>query len=227
MNFNRILLGAALAALSLNLQAGAMSQPYVEQGPWSVIGGLGYTWYNFGYSGGALADPSAQSSIGDGQTAIGRFAIARDVTRFQSMQLGLELGVQSGNTMRLNIPQSTLTQLGGMPIQANIKPMLDLLATARTEPLMNTPVFGVVKAGVAYRRMQINDRVTVNDLSQLGFEVQAGIGTDITKKAKLSLVYQGIFDGSTNFTVNTTAGTGHVSNIPAQNGVLLNLSYAL
>lgn len=228
MAVKKTLIVATLATISFCTQAGTMGNIHQsEYRPWSVIGGLGYTWYDFGYVGGDSADRTAQHSIGDGQTAFGRFAVARQITHFKFINLGLELGVQSGNTMRLDIPQDTLNLLGGLPIQANIKPMLDLLATATTEPLMNMPVFAVVKAGIAYRRMQINDRVTVNDLSQVGFEVQAGLGTNITDRAKLSLVYQGVFDGNTNFTVNTLVGTGHVSNIPAQNGVLLNLSYIL
>lgn len=226
MAIKKTLLAATLAVSSFITQAGTMGS-YIEPRPWSVIGGLGYNWYDFGYHGGGLADPAAQSAIGDGQTAFGRFAIARDLAKLRSMQFGLELGVQSGNIMRLDIPQATLDLLGGMPVQANIKPMVDLLATATTEPVMSTPAFGILKAGIAYRRMQINERVTVNDLSQVAFELQAGLGANITDKARLGLLYQGVFNGSTNFTVNTAAETGHVSNIPMQNGVLLALSYSL
>ena len=227
MTIKKTLIAAALAVLSFTTQAGNMGA-YIEPGPWSVVGGLGYTQYNFGYHGGGSADPAAQASIGDGQTAFGRFAIARDLARLHTMHFGLELGVQSGNTMRLDIPQATLDLLAGVPVQANIKPMLDLLATATTEPLMSQyPVYGILKAGIAYRRMQINDRVTVNDLEQVGFELQVGLGAAITERARLALLYQGVFNGSTNFTVNTAADTGHVSNIPMQNGLLLALTYTL
>lgn len=226
MTIKKTLIAAALAVSSFTTQAGTMGS-YIEPRPWSVVGGLGYDWYDFGYHGGSSADPAAQASIGDGQTSFGRFAIARDLAKRHSIQFGLELGVQSGNIMRLDIPQVTLNLLAGTPVQANIKPMIDLLATATTEPLMNTPAFGVLKAGIAYRRMQINDRVTVNDLSQVGFELQAGLGANITDRARLALLYQGVFNGSTNFTVNNAADTGHVSNIPMQNGILLALSYTL
>ena len=226
MTIKKTLIAATLAASSFTTQAGTMGS-YIEPRPWSVIGGLGYTWYDFGYNGGSLAAPAAQASIGDGQTAFGRFAIARDLAKRNSIQFGLELGVQSGNIMRLDIPQATLDLLAGMPVQANIKPMIDLLATATTEPLMNTPAYGVLKAGIAYRRMQIDESVTVNDLSQVGFELQAGLGANITDRARLALLYQGVFNGSTNFTVNIAADTGHVSNIPMQNGILLALSYTL
>lgn len=216
-------------ALSLNAFAGTMGNAQIhEPGPWSVIGGIGYTNYERAYDGGPYADPTAQHAIGDGQTAMGRFAIARNIGMYRFVNLGLELGVQSGNTMRLGVPQATLDLMGGLPVQLDIKPMLDLLVTAQTQPLLdNTPAFGVIKAGVAWRRMQINERVTVNDISQAAFEVQAGLGMNISDRASLSLVYQGVFNASSNFTVNPSLGVGHISNIPNQNGVLLNLSYTL
>jgi opacity protein-like surface antigen len=226
MTIKKTLIAAALAVCSLTARAGTMGAD-IEPRTWSVVGGLGYVWYDFGYDGGGLADPAAQTSIGDGQTAFGRFAIAKDLVKRRFVQFGLELGVQSGNILRLDIPQATLDLLGGMPVQANVKPMLDLLATATTEPLMSTAAFGVLKTGIAYRRMQIDERVTVNDLSQVGFELQAGLGANITDRARLAILYQGVFNGRTDFTVNTAADTGHVSNIPMQNGIFLAISYTI
>ncbi len=58
-------------ALSFSVMAGTMGTPLTEEyRPWSVIGSLGYTWYDNFYSGGPTADPSAQAAIGDGQTAL-------------------------------------------------------------------------------------------------------------------------------------------------------------
>ncbi|OYV54384.1 MAG: hypothetical protein B7X00_01405 [Legionella sp. 21-45-4] len=222
---------AASVAVALNATAGTMGA-VEEAHPWSVLGSLGYTWFNDAYSGGALADPTAQTAIGDGQTVVGRFAIARDVYAydfegFKTVHFGLELGVQNGNTIRLGIPQANLDIVGGLPVQSTIKPMMDLLGTLTLQPMDEYPAFGVVKLGVAYRRMQINDRVTFNDLSEAAFEVQGGLGYKISDRADLSLSYQGIFNGSTNYTINSTTFTGHVSNIPNQNGLLLTLAYAV
>ncbi len=216
---------AAGCALSLNTIAGTMGVPIAEEyRPWSVIGSLGYTWYQHAYDG----IPVGQAAIGDGQTALGRFAIARDFGSFKNVHFGAEVGVQSGNTMRLGISQESLADLGAfLPVQTTVKPMLDLLATATFQPLGSTPVFGIVKGGIAYRRMQINDRVTFNDLSEVAFEVQFGLRMHITERASLSLNYQGIFNGKTKYTINTTEFTGHISNIPNQNGILLSLSYAV
>ena len=214
--------------LSLGAMAGTMGQPVIEEyRPWSVIGSLGYTWYNNFYNGGATADVSAQAAIGDGQTALGRFALARDLGTFKTVRLGVEVGVQNGNTARLNIPQSTIDYLGGVLPQVTIKPMLDFLATASWQPVESNPLFGLIKPGIAYRRLQVNDRVTFNDISEVAFELQAGLGMRISDRASLSLSYQGIFDNYTTYTINTTAFTGHISNIPMQNGLLLSLSYTV
>jgi opacity protein-like surface antigen len=208
--------------------AGTMGEGQRENDrPWSVIGSLGYSWYDSFYHGGPTADPFAQAAIGDGQTAIGRFAINRTLGAFKTIRFGLEMGVQNGNTARLAIPQVTLDEIGGLPPQVTIKPMLALLASVSWQPLENTPVFALIKPGIAYRRMQLNDRVTFNDLSQVGFEIQAGLGMHISDRASLSLNYQGIFDGATSYTINTTTSTGHISNIPVQNGLLLSVSYTV
>ena len=228
MTIKKGMLAIAGCALSFSAMAGTMGAVADElYRPWSVIGSLGYTWYDNFYNGGPTADALAQAAIGDGQTALGRFAIARDLGVFKTVRFGLEVGVQNGNTARLGIPQVTLDVIGGLPVQVTIKPMLDLLATASWQPLASIPVFGLIKPGIAYRRMQLNDRVTFNDLSEVAFELQAGLGMTISDRATLSLNYQGIFDGNTTYTINSTTFTGHISNIPMQNGLLLSLSYTV
>lgn len=222
------MIAIAGCALSFSAMAGTMGRAEADTyRPWSVIGSLGYTAYDHFYNRGPTAEASAQAAIGDGQTALGRFAIARDLGTFKTLRCGMEVGVQSGNTARLAIPQVRLDELGGLNPQVTIKPMLDLLATASWQPIESFPVFGLIKPGIAYRRMQVNDRVTFNDLSEVAFEIQAGLGMHISDRASLSLNYQGIFDGNTTYTVNTTTLTGHTSNIPMQNGVLLSLSYTV
>lgn len=219
--------------LSVGVTAGQMgaSDRDVYQ-PWSFTGSLGYTWYNDAYDGGPTADPLAQAPIGDGETAFGRFAIARDIWGFQKARLGkirfgVEVGVQSGNIIRPNIPQVSLDVIGGLYPQLNIKPMLDILGTASWKPLDAIPALALVKLGAAYRRLQINDRVTFNDLSQVGFEIQAGLGYQITNRATLSLLYQGVFNENTTYGIDPTLFIGHVSNIPSQNGLMLSLSYQI
>lgn len=211
--------------LSLSAMAGTIGDVSKDAHPWSFTGSIGYDWYNASYHGGSTADASAQSAIGDGQTPYGRFGIARDVWANNKANVALEIGVQSENTFRLGIPQTSLDELGGLPVQATIKPLIDLLVTSTWQPKDNIPAFGLVKLGVAYRRLQINERVTFNDLSEAAFEVQAGVGLNISDRANVSINYQGVFNGDTIYTINSTTFTGNVSNIPNQNGLLVTLAY--
>ena len=107
---------AAGCALSVSAIAGTMGPVAEEYRPWSVVGSLGYTSYDNLYNGGSTDDPSAQAGIGDGQTALGRFAIARDFGAFKTVRFGAEIGVQNGNTARLDIPQLTIDDLGGTQV---------------------------------------------------------------------------------------------------------------
>ena len=106
-------------ALSLNSMAGTMGNGTIPADaylsaplPWVVIGSLGYTRYQ------AISD-----CIEDGQTPIGRFAIGKELVSARYANFGLELAVQSGNTMRLEVSEATLDELGGVPIQTTMKPM--------------------------------------------------------------------------------------------------------
>jgi len=214
--------------LSFSAMAGTMGTPLSEEyRPWSVIGSLGYTWYNNFYNTASTTNPSTQAAIGDGQTPLGRFAISRDLGSFKTARFGVEIGVQNGNTARLAISQATLDDIGGIAPHVTVKPMLDLLAIASWQPVARIPLLGIIKPGIAYRHMQVNDRFTFNDLSEVAFELQAGLGVRISDRASLSLNYQGVFDRNTTYTINTTTFTGHTSNIPAQNGLLLSLSYTI
>ncbi len=179
---------------------------------WSVIASLGYTNYQNMY-------------LNDGQTAVGRVAIGRELFTKQQTLFGLELGLQNGNSMRVGASQATLNKLGGLPIQSTVKPMLDLLLTAKTATFSTIPIFGQLKGGVAYRRWQFENRTSVNDISNLAAEIQVGVGVPLNPTTSLSLLYQGIYGGSPNFTANSADGTGHVSTIPVQQGILLSLSF--
>lgn len=224
-NITTALLLSALVPASFAGTMGVSSQSPTDAHPWSAIGSLGYTAY--------------QNSYGDnGQTALGRFAIGKDLFNFGSgsarfnmlnnfnSNFGVEVGVQSGNRMPIAISEADMTTLGGLPIWTTVQPMLDALATLKLAPVANDTFFGIVKGGVAYRRWQM-DRDTVNNLYQIAGEAQAGVGMSISQSATLSLLYQGVYGANPNFSVNSIALTGHVGNIPVQNGALLSLSMTL
>ena len=216
-------IGCSLSFSVLAGTVGTVAAP-VETHPWSVVGSIGYTYY--------------QNAAQAGGTPVGRLGIAKDIFNLgdtgigsefldtSSMHIGLEFGVQNGNRFSLSTPQANLNALGGLPIWTTAKPMLDLLGTLKFAPMTDVPVFLIAKGGVAWREWAL-ERDTIHNVSQAAGEIQGGIGMPIADSATLSILYQGIFGSSPNFTVNTAAATGHINNIPVQNGVLLSLSLTL
>jgi hypothetical protein len=212
--------------LSFSALAGTMgtSAPLVDMHPWSVVGSIGYTYF--------------QNTAEGGGTPVGRLGVAKDIFNLgdaglnndfmdmSSMHLGLEFGVQNGNRMSLSASQTALDALGGLPIWTTTKPMLDLLGTLKVAPMSDSPVFLTIKGGVAWRQWVL-ERDTINNLSQAAGEIQAGVGIPVADAATLSVLYQGIFGSSASLTANAATGLGTVSNIPVQNGVLLSLSMTL
>ncbi|MDF1683766.1 MAG: hypothetical protein P1U36_03820 [Legionellaceae bacterium] len=214
----RLALGCCLSLTSLTSFAGSMGAapppPVVDDCPWTITGSLGYAGLN-------------GSDGGQGQSGVGRLGIGKTFRDYGRSSLGFEIGVQNGTTMQLFLPEATQDILGGVPVTVTVKPLLDLLATWRFTPLSTTAMFGDVKLGAAYRRMDAIGRQTVNNKSQFAGEVQAGLGMPITDVATLSLLYQGIYGADINFKANAETATGLIGNIPVQNGVLLSLNIAL
>jgi len=204
--------------LSFASFAGSMGPPpppaMIDTCPWSITGSVGYAALDGAYA-------------GQGQTAVGRLGIGKVFRDAGRSSLGLELGVQNGTTMQLQIPQETLDLLGGVPVTVAVNPLIDILGTLRFIPLSTTAMFADIKLGAAYRRMDVLVRNTVNNKSQFAGEVQVGLGMPITDAATLSLLYQGIYGGKVDFRANEAEETGFISNIPVQNGVLLSLNVAL
>lgn len=208
----RLITGASfLIASSTSFSEPLKVQPHERTGhSWSVTASIGYT--NF------------QNMYGhEGQTPLLRLAFDKGLVVVKNLDIGVELGVQNGNTMRLNVSQEDLDLLGGSPIQTEVSPIIDLLATVVTKPLFGTPLFAQVKGGIAYRTWQFEDRTSINPISNVAGELQAGFGVALNKATNLSLLYQGIYGGNPNFVVDTTNETGNLSTIPVQNGILLSL----
>ncbi|NCT57853.1 MAG: hypothetical protein GW760_09140 [Legionella sp.] len=202
--------------VSLASFAGSMGTPppppVVDDCPWMITGSLGYAGLEGAYG-------------GQGQSAVGRLGIGKVLRDYGRSSLGWELGVQNGTTMQLFMPQATRDAFGDVSV--TVKPWLDLLATWRFNFVSTLPMFGDIKLGAAYRRMDVLIRNTVNNKSQFAGEVQAGLGMPITNVATLSLLYQGIYGANVNFQANLVTDTGLIGNIPVQNGVLLSLNVAL
>lgn len=182
--------------------------------PWSVTASAGAGNY--------------QITSRDKNVPIGRLALANEMMLAGNIALGLELGLQTGTHIKLNMPQETFLALKKwIPMQTTLAPTLDLLITSKSDPLGNSAFLSQLKGGLAYRHWR-DKHVPLNDISQLAGEVQAGFGYPITALASLSLLYQGIFSGNgPNFHLDTYSKREQLSNIPTLHAVLLGLSVNL
>lgn len=178
--------------------------------PWTVIASLGEGTY--------------QNS--KNQSVLGRMALGNELFLSGDYALGLELGVQTGHRMNLDIPLETLAMLELLPVRTSIGPMLDLLITAKSDPLAGSNFFAQLKGGVAYRYWQAHNE-PVNEFSQVTGEIQAGFGYPITALATLNLLYQGVFGNDFNVNVNPDTKAIHVSNIPTLHAVLFGFTVNL
>ena len=59
---------------------------------------------------------------------------------------------------------------------------------------------------------------------QLAGEIQAGFGYPLTSLSHLNLLYQGIYGGNPNYSMNSYAKSGHVTSIPSLHAILLGFS---
>ncbi|MBA2657424.1 MAG: hypothetical protein H0U70_10675 [Tatlockia sp.] len=177
---------------------------------WSLNASLGYESYSDMYQ-------------KDGLTALSRLGIAVKIAEFKNFFLAVEAGIQSGTRMRLKVPFELLDEMGGLPLEITVKPMLDLLLTAQTISSKNLSLSLIAKGGIAYRQQQLF-RQSVNNLSQVNAEMQIGFGYKINKYAGLSLLYQHVFGGHPNFRYNSTTEKGHIDNITKEQGVLFGIS---
>lgn len=177
----------------------------------------------FGISGSAGATRYNNVYSNDGKSILGRLSLETNYDVSESLSLGLEIGVQNGNTLRLNIPKPLLDILGGEPVSVVVKPLMDALITLKTMPFDNPGIFGFLKGGLAYRQLQV-DRNEVNDLTKINPELQLGLGYGMTDNSALFIAYQHIFGSNPNYQINPLTETGHIENVPSQNSLFLGIS---
>jgi hypothetical protein len=163
----------------------------------------------------------------DGQVAQGRLTLGLHAAEYNNILFGIEAGVQSGNTMRLSASPAVITASGGLPIQSTLKPLLDLLMTFKARLTPRYPLFGIVKGGIAYRQLQLNDRTsTADNLKEVNGELQAGLGFSITDHISLIAVYQGIYsDNNADVSINSADNTT-INHIPTQQAGFLGIEYS-
>ena len=166
----------------------------------------------------------ANVDANDGQTAVGRLSMGYANPVLPYGQISVEVGIQSGNSMRLVLPKESIYELGGIPIDATMKPMLDILAGFKTEPLADLPFSVWGKGGIAYRSMRL-DRESVPGLKGFSPEFQTGISYAINEKTGINIGYQYISGNKPELTVNPLTETGILCNMPSAQALLLGFSY--
>lgn len=201
------LLVALLILTGMTDQASACNTPNA----WTLDASFGMAQY-------------ANVSYHDGQTAIGRLSLGYVLGSLPFGQLGTEIGIQNGNSMRLALPKDAIDALGGVPIEAQMKPMLDVLVSLKTAPIDNLPLHLWFKGGAAYRNLQL-DRSSVPDLSRFSPEVQVGAGYEMTEHASITLGYQYISGKKPELTINALNETGVLRNMPSQQALMIGLSW--
>ncbi|MCX6989653.1 MAG: hypothetical protein NTX49_01090 [Chlamydiae bacterium] len=161
----------------------------------------------------------------DGQYAQFRLALGVDAYTYKTLTVGLEGAVQSGKTMRVNMSATQQALTGDLPPQAILSPFIDLLAVARWNFVSKWHL--LVKGGIAYRELQFTDRTSSHDsLRRINGELQAGIGYQLTKHARLVGLYQGIYSESSLGITLSANDDVLMHHIPMQQAGLLGVEFS-
>lgn len=162
----------------------------------------------------------------DGQFAQARLALGSRFYAYEGFMLGLELAVQSGDTLRLKASPAIIDAAGGLPIQSTLKPLVDLLVTVKGQFPSYSPLSYQLKGGIAYRQLDLNDRSSVKDsIGRVNGEFQAGLGYNVSEHAMVTAFYQGIY-GSNRHNIRLNAINDiTLHSIPTQQAGFLGVEY--
>jgi len=200
----------------LTVFAGTTGDIHPNSAPLFYVGGYGgYGTVSGGYN-------------NDGNFAQGRFTLGVHAKQYKQWMLGGEIGVQSGNTMRLAANSNVVNPALDLPPQATLKPLVDLLFTVKGQIQPDKPLFYLLKGGIAYRQLQLNDRTSTlgDSLSNVTGELQAGLGIHITEHVLANAFYQGIYSNSNTGVYLDSAGNTPISHIPTQQAGFLGVEYS-
>ncbi|HAU2502375.1 TPA: hypothetical protein F7162_12990 [Legionella pneumophila] len=183
---------------------------------WMLIASAGY-------------DHFANAVNSDGSTGVARLALNRSLFRSSGFDFGLEAGIQNGVNMRPIVQEDILDALGGTPVLATIKPVIELLPTLSRRLSDNGRFIGFAKLGIAYRSMTF-DRDTIPNISKISPDLHLGLVSTVSDTISLMVYYHVIFGGNPD--INATLfplpanNLGKAANIPTQQGVLLGIAYS-
>ena len=219
----------ALICLSCSLPAMAM-QNYKDESPHHPDESTGWWSPSRLYLGAYGGYGTVDGAYGqDGQFTQGRLALGLRAIDYNIASFGVETGVQLGNDMRLSASSTLIDASGGLPIQATLKQFIDLLLTVKFQLLPNYPLVAILKGGIAYRQLQLDDRTSSQDsLRKVNGEFQAGLGYKLTEYVMLTALYQGIYsNNNAGISIDATGDNIYISRIPTQQAGFLGLEFTL
>ena len=202
-------------SFSLPVHAGAIGNPTPV--PTS-------SFYMGAYGGYGTIDGSYKQ---DGNVTQGRLSLGWYTPPYYSILFGAEVGVQSGNTWRLDASPELIQTIGGLPIQATLKPFVNVLLTAKYQLPATNPLSIIVKGGIAYRQLQLLERSSDQDtLNKVNGEFQGGLGYNLTEHVILTMLYQGIYSANNAGANLNSVGDVTIANIPMQQAGFLGVEYS-
>lgn len=164
----------------------------------------------------------------DGASVFGRLAFGVDAWTWKRLGLGFEMGVQSGNTIRLQASDPIIASAGGLPIQATLKPFIDFLASLKCRLTDSDPFFLFVKGGFAFRQLQLMERTSSRDfINRVSGEIQGGFSYQLTPHGRISVSYQAIISNSSSKIALSPSNNILLNHIPTQQGALFGIEYSL
>ena len=216
------LFGSSFAATNTTAAIDSVYKQEAAQCPWWSASRI----YMGAYGGYGVVSGAYDN---DGDVAFSRLTLGLHAYEYQQISFGAELGVQSGNTMRLDASSAVINSLGGLQPQATLKPFIDLLVTVKKQLINTAPLFGILKGGIAYRQLQLENSNSSSDtVRKVNCELQAGLGYTLTEHAMLTAFYQGIYSNSSaGVSADASGANTYINNIPTQQAGFLGIEYSL
>ncbi|MDP3560824.1 MAG: hypothetical protein Q8R83_01425 [Legionellaceae bacterium] len=154
-----------------------------------------------------------------GFSGVLRFGLGSRWRVNDTLQLGTELGFQTGESMLMNAETTEVLGPNALPVSLTIKPPIDFLLTVKYD--IYKPVFAELKGGVAY----LNTMVSGADMltSQVWLpEIQAGMGMRFSSNIALVVSYQRFFGQNPKvINLNLLSGISTLRGIPTWQALLL------
>ncbi len=147
----------------------------------------------------------------DGVSGLLRFSLGVQVPIQKNLNIGMEIGSQTGNRMRINT-ENAIFVVGTAPVFLTVKPILDALVTL-TYTLDESPIFFEIKGGSFYSDGMV-DSLTIPNKSQISPEIIGGVGMHVNSKVNIVVYYQHIFSGrATLVNMDFLTGTANLSQL--------------